>query len=577
MRFPIVCASLLLQVTGSYAQLQEHFDSISNWKGTDTAFRIKAGRLQSHYQQPGSNFYVSTPSSLSVNCSWEWWMRLDFNTSSLNYVDVYLNADSSELTSGYFVRIGNTKDEVCLYRKGRAGNPVIIIDGRDGITDHTSTELKIKVTCDEHHEWTLWVNGVAEGTVTDSLLTTSGYMGFAIRQSTASFFEKHFFDDVLVMPLIQDTVPPLALSLEVVSDTSLKICFSEPLDSLHGNFQITDLNAQVTSIVQGSCVNIYSDIPFPNGDSCHLLIKDIRDVAGNIRPPFNMSFLYYKEVPEHAVVINEILYDPESGIPEFIELYNYGRQAADVSLLKLTKRKPSGELYDSAVLSKYPLLLLPDTYAAFTTNPEALCKRYTCQAPTYIYNMNLPTLTNKEGTVVLLGAGGTILDELHYSDDMHFVLADHTKGVSLERLDPRRPTQDPDNWHSAAGTAGYATPGMVNSQLLQVPALPGNLTISPGVFSPDNDGTDDVTVIRYELPEAGYIANITIFDAMGRPIRYLQRNILLATKGQMIWDGLGESNRILTTGIYIVFIEMFNQKGTVKRWKLPLVLAKHMN
>ena len=158
---------------------------------------------------------------------------------------------------------------------------------------------------------------------------------------------------------------------------------------------------------------------------------------------------------------------------------------------------------------------------------------------------------------------------------MHFVLADHTKGVSLERMDPRLPTQDPNNWHSAASTAGFATPGFVNSQLSE--QLPGSLTISPAVFSPDNDGTDDVAVIHYELPQSGYIANITIFDAQGRPIRYLQRNILLAVKGQILWDGLGESNKILTTGIYIVFIEMFNPEGVIKRWKLPLVLAKRVN
>ena len=579
MRFSIVCASLLLQVIGSYAQVQEHFDSLVTWKGTDTAWQVKAGRLQSHYRQPGSSFYVSTPSSLTTNCSWEWWMRLDFNTSSLNYTDVYLTADSSDLLAvtlkGYFVRIGNTRDEVCLYRK--SSTPVMLIDGRDGLTDHTSTVLRIKVTCDEHHEWALWVNQVLEGTVKDSLLKTSAYMGFAIRQSTASFFEKHFFDDVLVTPLLTDTVAPLFQSLEVVSEKELVICFSEPLDSSYGDFQIADFKGQFSQIRQNGCIRLLSDTSFPNGDSCLLSVKDIRDLYGNIITPFSKTFLYYRDVPENAIVINEILYDPVNGVPEFIELYNYGNQAVDLSQLKLAKRRSTGELYDSAVLSKSTLLLLPGSYAAFTTDPEALCKQYVCQQPGHIYNMNLPALTNKEGIIVLLDTDGAILDELYYTDNMHFALADHTKGVSLERLDPRQPTQAPHNWHSAAATAGFGTPGSVNSQFLQIPESPGDLTISPSIFSPDNDGTDDVAVVRYELPEAGYIANITIYDALGRPIRYLQRNILLAVKGQIIWDGLGESNKVLTTGVYIVFVEMFNPKGEVKRWKLPLVLAKRIN
>lgn len=577
MRFSIVCASLLLQLTGSYAQVQEHFDSILTWKGTDTAWQIKAGRLQSHYRQVSSNFYVSTPSSLSSNCSWEWWMRMDFNTSSLNYVDVFLTADSSNLLApaikGYFVRIGNTKDEVCLYRKGAAAVPVMIIDGRDGLTDHTSTVLKVKVTCDEQHEWTLWLDDVPEGSVRDTVLKTSGYMGFAIRQSTASFFEKHFFDDVLVAALTKDTVRPLFKSLEVVNNKELLMCFSEPLDSLYGDIQISDFKGQLSYTREANCISIHSDVSFPDGDSCLLVIKDIRDLAGNIIIPFSTGFSYYKD----AVVINEILYDPGSGVPEFIELYNTGQLAIDLAKIKLAKRKPTGELYDSVALSKTMLLLLPGSYAAFTTDPPALCKQYNCQQPEYIYNISLPALINKEGTVVLLAADGSVMDELHYSDKMHFALADNTRGVSLERLDARQPANDPHNWHSAAATAGYATPGYTNSQQLDIPELPGNLSITPGVFSPDNDGADDVALIRYELPEPGYLANITIYDALGRPIRYLQRNILLAVKGQMIWDGLGESNKVLTTGVYIVFIEIFNLKGRVRRWKLPLVLAKRIN
>jgi hypothetical protein len=191
--------------------------------------------------------------------------------------------------------------------------------------------------------------------------------------------------------------------------------------------------------------------------------------------------------------------------------------------------------------------------------------------------MNLPALTNKEGTIILLGQGGAVLDELQYSDDMQFALADNTKGVSLERLDAGIPAQDPHNWHSAASTAGYATPGSVNSQQLQVNALPGELTITPEIFSPDNDGADDVAVIRYELPEPGYVANITIYDAGGRPVRYLQRNILTGSEGRIIWDGLGDSNKVLATGIYIVFTEIFDLKGQIRRWKLPIVLAKRRN
>jgi hypothetical protein len=580
---------MLLQAAGTYAQLQEHFnypqiDSAVSWKGTDTAWQVKNGLLQSHLRQASSSFYIATPSSVTAPCSWEWWMRLDFNTSSLNYVDVYLTADSANLLSaavkGYFVRIGNTKDEICLYRKGASATPVMIIDGRDGVTDHSSSLLKVKVVCDEDREWSLWVddsgtgnNYVLEGSVKDAAMKEARYMGFAVKQSTASFFEKHFFDDVVAGPVVKDTVAPAFLSLQVVGDRELDVCFSEPLDSnsvyTEGNLLVSGVQAPASVVWGQACVRLLWDTPLPNGDSCWLAVKGIRDMSGNLITPFRTSFLYYM-VGSGDVVINEILYD---GTPEFIELYNRGVNAVNLKELYLSKGKPG----DSVALSREDRLLLPGAYAAFTTDPLALCTRYNCKQPDNIYKMNLPALTNKEGTIILLGQGGAVLDELQYSDDMQFALADNTKGVSLERLDAGIPAQDPHNWHSAASTAGYATPGSVNSQQLQVNALPGELTITPEIFSPDNDGADDVAVIRYELPEPGYVANITIYDAGGRPVRYLQRNILTGSEGRIIWDGLGDSNKVLATGIYIVFTEIFDLKGQIRRWKLPIVLAKRRN
>jgi hypothetical protein len=87
------------------------------------------------------------------------------------------------------------------------------------------------------------------------------------------------------------------------------------------------------------------------------------------------------------------------------------------------------------------------------------------------------------------------------------------------------------------------------------------IVLSPGIVSPDNDGQDDYATIDYTLPAPGYLMNITFFDASGRPVRYLQRNALCGSKGSFRWDGLGEKNQQLATGIYVMSTEIFNLKG----------------
>src|SRR5690606_34249029 len=89
---------------------------------------------------------------------WEFFVNLQFQTSSANYVDVYLTSDSALLNhsanNAYFVRIGNTKDEICLYKKVGSTNH-LLIDGVDGITNTSNNTLKIKVTRDSLYNWQL--------------------------------------------------------------------------------------------------------------------------------------------------------------------------------------------------------------------------------------------------------------------------------------------------------------------------------------------------------------------------------------------------------------------------------------
>jgi hypothetical protein len=80
------------------------------------------------------------------------YIQLAFNPSSANYVDVYLIASDGDLplstTTGYFVRLGNTNDEICLYRKDNGGAITKIIDGTDGVLNSSNNFMKIKVIRD---------------------------------------------------------------------------------------------------------------------------------------------------------------------------------------------------------------------------------------------------------------------------------------------------------------------------------------------------------------------------------------------------------------------------------------------
>ena len=169
------------------------------------------------------------------------------------------------------------------------------------------------------------------------------------------------------------------------------------------------------------------------------------------------------------------------------------------------------------------------------------------------------------------------MDEVSYSEKWQFALMNDDEGVALERIDPNDSSQKQSNWHSAATTAGFGTPTYKNSQFRQSNTVNATIEITPKVFSPDNDGYDDIAIISYQVTEPGYVANVTIFDANGRLVRYLAKNSLLGLKGTWNWDGLNDNGQKLAIGTYIVFTEIFNLNGKKQQFKSTIVLARRLN
>ena len=186
----------------------------------------------------------------------------------------------------------------------------------------------------------------------------------------------------------------------------------------------------------------------------------------------------------------------------------------------------------------------------------------------------MPSFNDDKSSVLILNAQGDVVDELKYDEKWHFSLITNREGVALERIDYNAPTQSQENWHSAATSVGYGTPTYKNSQYKINDQLQGEITTTPEIVSPDNDGMDDFATVNYSFPQPGYVANITIFDAAGRVVRNLQRNALCGIRGSFRWDGLGEKNQQIATGIYIIYTEVFNLDGKKKRFKNTMVVAR---
>lgn len=383
--------------------------------------------------------------------------------------------------------------------------------------------------------------------------------------------------------LNKDEQPPALLRSFSTDNSTVILVFDEPLDSASaasaGNYSL-DNNMEVESVKPlpplYSSVQIKLKAPLATGIVYQLTAKNISDCKGNSIASRNTTKVGLAEPAlSGTLVINEILFDPEPNAEDYVEIYNKSNSILDASQLFLANRNSTGSVASIKKIAAAPFHLFPGDYIVITEDKSSLAQNYFVKNPDVVFELSsLPSFPDDKGTVVLLNEQGTVIDEVSYKKDWHFALLANAEGISLERIDPNGPSADKNNWHSAASTAGFGTPGYQNSQYKQEQIVQGTIDITPKIFSPDNDGFDDLATIHYQMEQPGFVANISIFNASGNLVRRLVKNELLGLNGKWYWDGLNEKQQRLPVGIYVIYSEIFNLRGKQKQLKTTVVLAR---
>lgn len=496
--FLLFCSSFLqAQLTDQFSD--GDFNNNPVWFGDITSWNVHSGALKSVNTVANSQFYLSTNSSIVRNTEWNLSVTLQFNTSSLNYVDVYLVADEENIKSdaknGYFVRIGGSKDEISLYKRVN-GVSTILIDGTDEVTNKSMNTIALKVTCDEKYTWNLQYNPtgqsnnyMSEGMATDSSVKVSKWFGILVSQSTSSFFQKHIFDNIQVKALQKDTSPPTVLQSKL-NEKSIELTFDEDVDSnwVHNVnfFQFSDGNGSVLPIssVTRTTTNFTSYTislvnPLYEDGQYTMRIFNAKDHEGNVATStINLSFLFAKPTMAtyKQIVISELMPDPVPAVTlpekEYIEIFNTSNKSFDLKDYVLS---------DPSIAVKLPSYVLsPNEYLI-------LCKiSDTADFKPYgkiLALPNMPSLNNSSDVVTLNNANGKLVDKVAYFLSWYKNAQMDDGGYALELIDPQNKCLVEENWTASTSATG-GTPGALNAVKAILQDLVAPKIVSLNVLSP---------------------------------------------------------------------------------------------
>jgi hypothetical protein len=561
--------------------------SLTDWTGDVDQFIINEdGQLQLNAPDAGETTLFRQSQIIDDTISIGIYHKLDFSPSDNNRSTIYLALDNQDITiaTGYYMQIGeNGSDDALKFYYLNNGSTEQIATASMGAMANEPAVVRLNIDVYPSGLWSIKTNY-------DGLESTSldvEFMDDRFRFSDSQFFgitckfsasraDKFFYDDMFLKAFEVDRTPPTVIEASALSVNQIHIKFDEPVDpsnALNVNNYYVDNGVGNPSAVglSGSLGNEYLlqfAADFASNIEYTMTTSGINDLNGNLMEAFSYMFNVPSLPLMGDLLLSEILFDPYTAGEDFIELFNTSDKFLDLQGISISNSQ--NEMME-IVSSNFSIS--PKGYIALTEDADFLFQEYKPDNDANIIASDLPAFNNDAGNVTITSIDGVVLDSFNYTEDLHFQLIDDTEGVSLERISFEVETNDERNWQSASQNSRYATPGYKNS---------GEITINPGdemftilaeTFSPDQDGTDDVMILRYNLDKSGFVANIAIHDAAGFKIKDLSQNEFLSTKGIITWDGTDAEGNISDLGIYIVIGKVFHSDGDVLNFKKTTVLA----
>jgi hypothetical protein len=284
----------------------------------------------------------------------------------------------------------------------------------------------------------------------------------------------------------------------------------------------------------------------------------------------------------HALVINEIMYDPLDGQNEWLELHNRSNASVDLSGWSFNDRPTTSGSINLFSITSDSLIIKPGEYVVLAAD-STLLHLFPNLAVSpgsrhiLIFSRSSGFSFNKDGDAIILKdiTGGTI-DSVAYAPQWHHPSVVDTRGRSLERINPDIDSNDPRNWSTCTSIPG-GTPACANSVMTRSAASGSALSLSPNPFSPDGDGHEDFCIIRYRLPMMTSTISIRIYDIKGRLIRALANGEVAGYEGDIIWNGLDDYKQRARIGVYVIFLEASDRaSGRVVTAKAVAVVATRL-
>lgn len=368
---------------------------------------------------------------------------------------------------------------------------------------------------------------------------------------------------------VPDNVAPVLRYMGMPDSTSISATFSESL--LLSEDCRTEFYFQGKPVYfefppgsfVGASIELFTGEILAPARSYEIQINGAEDCLGNGSQDMVRRIHMPIQPAPGMVLFSEIMYDAFSGASEYFELINAGDDFIDLYNLKIGISDPGYPIGSSLYLSEDSHLVEPGGLVVFCKYSSSLRREWDLTWDIDVVELaDWKTLPNSASCITLQDRSGKEIDKICYNDSLHSDLLSSTSGVALERITSATCPSASSCWISAATSVNYGTPGTKNSQWMESGEQAEKPFLSPRVFSPDQDGYEDMLEIVLPAYTQSSLVEITITDLDGFLLRSLIGKGFSGHGDRYFWNGEDDDGHVVFPGIYIVHIKFSSSRGT---------------
>jgi len=214
-----------------------------------------------------------------------------------------------------------------------------------------------------------------------------------------------------------------------------------------------------------------------------------------------LSIIIKPGIPPKAVLISEVMFDPRTGEPEWIEIYNNTNSRINLKGWKLSDVISTPTF---STITNSDFFFEPNSLLVISSN-DAIRNFYD-SIPSPIIITPVPTLNNDRDGVVIYDERGMVMDSLFYYSSWG------SSKKSLERISFQQPTNLQSNWAASIADSG-ATPGFNNSVMNARSYTAGSMIVNEIMYEPlpgfaeyveiYNSSNDTINLAGWKITEGG--------------------------------------------------------------------------